>query len=214
MKREDLILYAVTDRGFDTEKTVAEQVELAIKGGVTLVQLREKNLGEEAFIAEALEVKKVCQNHGVPLLINDNVAVAKAVDADGVHLGQGDMSPVDAREILGKDKIIGVTAKTVEQARKAEAEEADYLGSGAVFGTSTKLDAKSMELDLFQTICESVSIPVVAIGGIDATNVEKLAGRKMAGVAVVSGIFANDDIEGAARVLRGMVEELLKDPRH
>ena len=169
--RDSLRLYAVTDRSWLGEQTLCEQVEEALRGGATMVQIREKELDEADFEDEAREIQKLCRKYQVPLIINDNVALAKRVDADGVHIGQSDMEMKNARELLGEDKIIGVTAKTIAQAKAAEAAGADYLGSGAVFGSSTKLDAKPMEHALFQEICESVAIPVVAIGGITADNV-------------------------------------------
>ena len=174
-----------------------------------MVQIREKELDEADFEDEAREIQKLCRKYQVPLIINDNVALAKRVDADGVHIGQSDMEMKNARELLGEDKIIGVTAKTIAQAKAAEAAGADYLGSGAVFGSSTKLDAKPMEHALFQEICESVAIPVVAIGGITADNVMQLKGRGMAGVAVVSGIFACKDIEAGTRRLRKLVDSCM-----
>lgn len=207
--REQLKLYAVTDRSWLGGETLYEQVEKALKGGVTLVQLREKNLDEVTFEKEGRELLELCHRYNVPLIINDNVKLAKKINADGVHIGQSDMKMKNARELLGAEKIIGVTAKTVEQARAAEASGADYLGSGAVFGTSTKADAKPMELSLFQEICESVQIPVVAIGGINADNVLLLKGRKMAGIAVASGIFACEDIEAGTRELLEKVESIL-----
>ena len=204
--RDNLRLYAVTDRSWLGEQTLYEQVEEALRGGATMVQIREKELDEADFEDEAREIQKLSRKYQVPLIINDNVALAKRVDADGVHIGQSDMEMKNARKLLGEDKIIGVTAKTIEQAKAAEAAGADYLGSGAVFGSSTKLDAKPMEHALFQEICESVAIPVVAIGGITADNVMQLKGRGMAGVAVVSGIFACKDIEAGTRRLRELVD--------
>ena len=196
--KEWLRLYAVTDRTWLGDETLYEQVEKALRGGATMVQIREKELDEA-----------LCRSYQVPLIINDNVALAKRIDADGVHIGQSDMEMQNAREILGEDKIIGVTAKTVEQARAAEAAGADYLGSGAVFGSSTKTDAKPMDHALLAEICASVTIPVVAIGGITADNVTQLNGRGMAGVAVVSGIFACSDIEAGTKHLRALVDEIL-----
>ena len=207
--RDSLRLYAVTDRNWLGEQTLYEQVEEALRGGATMVQIREKELDEADFEDEAREIQKLCRKYQVPMIINDNVALAKRVDADGVHIGQSDMEMKNARELLGEDKIIGVTAKTIEQAKAAEAAGADYLGSGAVFGSSTKLDAKPMEHALFQEICESVAIPVVAIGGITADNVMQLKGRGMAGVAVVSGIFACKDIEAGTRRLRELVDSCM-----
>ncbi|MCI7321799.1 MAG: thiamine phosphate synthase [Lachnospiraceae bacterium] len=210
MNREQLKLYAVTDRSWLGNETLYEQVEKALKGGATMVQLREKELDEAAFRQEAEEILKLCRNYHVPFIVNDNVELAKSIGADGVHIGQSDMELTRAREMLGQDAIIGVTAKTVEQAKAAETGGADYLGSGAVFGSSTKLDAKPMDHALLQEICESVHIPVVAIGGITGENVMKLTGRGMAGVAVVSGIFACPDIEEGTRKLRERVEQILE----
>ena len=172
------------------------------------MQLREKELSEADFEQEAKELLELCHKYNVNLIINDNVALAAKVGADGVHIGQSDMGVEKARAILGKEKIIGVTAKTVEQAKAAEAAGADYLGSGAVFGTSTKKDAKPMDHALLQEICESVKIPVVAIGGIDGGNILLLKGRKMTGVAVVSGLFACEDIKKAAEDLREKADRI------
>lgn len=206
--KKSLRLYAVTDRSWHHGETLYEQVEKALKGGVTLVQLREKELSEADFEQEAKELLELCHKYNVNLIINDNVALAAKVGADGVHIGQSDMGVEKARAILGKEKIIGVTAKTVEQAKAAEAAGADYLGSGAVFGTSTKKDAKPMDHALLQEICESVKIPVVAIGGIDGGNILLLKGRKMTGVAVVSGLFACEDIKKAAEDLREKADRI------
>ena len=207
--REQLKLYAVTDRSWLGSETLYEQVEKALKGGVTLVQLREKTLDEAAFEKEGQELLELCHHYNVPLIINDNVELAKKIHADGVHIGQSDMEIKNARELLGADKIIGVTAKTIEQAKAAETAGADYLGSGAVFGTSTKTDAKPMELDLFQEICESVTIPVVAIGGLNKEHLELLKGTGVDGIAVVSALFAADDIEKAAEELKEAVKKVL-----
>ena len=209
--KEQLKLYAITDRSWLAGKTLMEQVEHALKGGATMIQLREKHLDEAAFLQEAEAMLELCHRYHVPLIINDRVELAKKVGADGVHVGQSDMQLARAREILGEDAIIGVTAKTVAQAKAAEAGGATYLGSGAVFGTSTKTDAKAMTLDLFQEICESVSIPVVAIGGIHEHNIEELAGRKMTGFAIISGIFASDDIEAQTKLLLQKANQLVTD---
>ena len=207
--RNCLRLYAVTDRSWLGDETLYTQVEKALKGGATMIQIREKELDEAHFEQEAREIQQLCKSYKVPLIINDNVALAKRIHADGVHIGQSDMQLVSAREILGDDKIIGVTAKTVEQAKEAEASGADYLGSGAVFGSSTKTDAKPMDHALLHRICESVSIPVVAIGGITSGNAVRLSGRGIAGIAVVSGIFANPDIEAETRHLLELVNNIL-----
>ena len=203
--REQLLLYAITDRSWLKGETLYEQVEKALKGGVTLVQLREKELSEPEFEAEGRSLYRV------PLIINDNVELAERIGADGVHVGQSDMELTRAREILGTDKIIGVTAKTIEQAQAAEKAGADYLGSGAVFGSSTKTDAKPMELSLLQDICQSVTIPVVAIGGINHDNILKLKGCEIAGAAVVSGIFACEDIEEGTKELLQKVNMVVKN---
>lgn len=209
LQKEQLKLYAITDRSWLGSHSLEEQVELALQGGITMLQLREKNMPEEELYEEALKIKELCAKYKVPFIINDNVELAKKVDADGVHVGQNDMELQKARELLGPDKIIGVTAKTIEQAKKAWEAGADYLGSGAVFGSSTKKDAKAMDHQLLQQICESVEIPVVAIGGIDATNVLELAGRKMAGVAVVSGIFAQSDILESTKKLLALTNNII-----
>ena len=211
MDKNDLLLYAVTDRNWLPEgETLEEQVEKCLKGGATCIQLREKQLSEEEFLEEARRMKAVCAKYHVPLLINDNVEIALAVDADGVHVGQSDMEAEDVRAKLGPDKIIGVTAKTVEQALLAEKHGADYLGSGAVFGTSTKEDASKMDHQVLKQICQAVNIPVVAIGGITEENVAELAGNGICGVAVVSAIFAKKDIEAATRELKLRTEEMVK----
>ena len=208
LKLEDCILYAVTDTSWLRGQTLAQQVEAALRGGATMVQLREKELEGEALVQEAREILAVCRKYGVPLLINDDVMLAKKIGAEGVHVGQSDMAAAEARSILGPDAIIGVTARTIEQAQAAEKAGADYLGSGAVFGTSTKKDAKPLDPAYFQQICESVSIPVVAIGGITANNIRQLEGRKMSGFAIVSGIFAAQDIEAQTKKLWKAAQEL------
>lgn len=207
--RDSLVLYAVTDRAWLNGRTLKEQVEEALRGGVTMVQLREKELPENEFEKEALEIKELCRKYNVPFIINDNVNLAVKINADGVHVGQSDMKALDVRKILGPDKIIGVTAKTVDQAVKAMEAGADYLGSGAVFGSSTKTDTERLDHNILRQICESVTIPVVAIGGITAENVEKLKGRKIAGVAVVSAVFGQPDIESATKELKKKVYKIL-----
>lgn len=209
MKKEQLRLYAVTDRTWLGNETLYQQVEKALEGGATLVQLREKELPEADVQKEAEELLELCHRYGVKLILDDDVELAAKVGADGVHIGQSDMGLAHAREILGPDKIIGVTAKTVEQAKAAEAGGADYLGSGAVFGSTTKKDAIPMKHELLEEICQSVKIPVVAIGGITAENVLQLKGRGIAGVAVVSGIFACEDIKAGTRHLGELVEQII-----
>ena len=209
LKKEQCLLYAVTDRSWLRGQTLAQQVEAALRGGVTMLQLREKNLDEEAFEREARVIQDLCRSFDVPFIINDNVELAKKLNADGVHVGQSDRAAAEVRAYLGADKIIGVTAKTVRQALDAERAGADYLGSGAVFGTDTKPDAVPLSLDRFQEICESVAIPVVAIGGVSRENIMALRGRKMSGFAVVSGIFAAQDIEEETRGLLLAARELV-----
>ena len=200
--KKSLLLYAVTDRSWLGTDTLAKQVEMALKGGATFVQLREKHLDHDAFLAEALEVKALCKKFSVPFVINDNVALAKEIDADGVHVGQSDMEAGDVRKKLGPDKIIGVSAQTVEQAILAEKHGADYLGVGAVFPTGSKDDAEDVPFETLKAICEAVSIPVIAIGGITKDNVKELAGSGICGIAVISAIFASKDIEAATKELK------------
>lgn len=201
--KESLLLYAVTDRYWlGPGETLVQAVEKALKGGTTFVQLREKELDEETFLEEARQLKELCRQYNVPFVINDNVDIALAMDADGVHVGQSDMEAGDVRAKLGPDKIIGVSAQTVEQALLAQERGAYYLGVGAVFATGSKDDADDVSHETLQAICEAVDIPVVAIGGITRENVQQLTGRGLAGIAVISAIFAQDDIQKAAEDLR------------
>ena len=208
--RESLLLYAVTDRRWLGDHTLHEQVENAIKGGVTFVQLREKTLDREAFLKEAKDIKELCDRYGVPFVINDDVDIAAETDADGVHVGQQDMSPRQARAILGPNGIVGVSAHTVEEARAAQAEGADYLGVGAVFVTGTKENTTPVDYETLKEICAAVDIPVVAIGGVGRNNLSSLAGSGIQGVAVVSALYAQPDVRAAARSLRSQVEEMLR----
>ena len=207
--KKSLLLYAVTDRTWLKDETLCEQVEKAIKGGAGFVQLREKNLDEESFLNEALEIQKLCRKYNIPFVINDNVEIAKKINADGVHVGQSDMNAVDVRAILGEDKILGVSAQTVEQALLAEKMGADYLGVGAVFSTGSKADADDVKHETLKAICEAVSIPVVAIGGIGAANVLELKNSGISGIAVISAIFAADDIERATKNLKELTEKVV-----
>ena len=195
--KEDLLLYAVTDRHWLNGRTLYEVVKESLEGGVTFLQLREKTLDEAHFLEEAKELQKLCKEYKVPFIINDNVDIAVAMNADGVHVGQSDMEAGDVRAKLGPDKIIGVSTQTVEQAILAEKHGADYLGVGAVFPTTSKDDAAEVSYDTLKAICEAVSIPVVAIGGITQENVVKLAGSGIDGVAVISAIYAQKDIKKA-----------------
>ena len=208
--RRQLMVYAVTDRAWIGKMSLCEQVEAALKGGATMVQMREKGLTNDTvqdYLEEARSLRALTERYTVPLIIDDNIKLALLCGADGVHVGQNDMDAAQARALLGPDKILGVTAKTVEQALKAQEQGADYLGSGAVFGTSTKADALPMTMERLGEICRSVSIPVVAIGGICLENIGKLKGSGAAGAAVVSGIFGAEDIEGTVRQMREMVGE-------
>lgn len=209
LTNEMLRLYAVTDRSWLRGQSLYEQVEQALIGGVTLVQLREKEMPEDEFLQEAVEMAKLCHRYDVPLLINDNVDIALRSGADGVHVGQDDMDAARVRGILGSGMIVGVTAKTVEQALRAQDAGADYLGSGAVFGSATKLNTKPMTKETLRSICDAVSIPVVAIGGINRNNILELAGTGIFGAAVVSGIFAADNIEQECRCLRRLTAQLI-----
>ena len=209
-RKEDLLLYAVTDRSWLNGETLYAQVEKALKGGVTFVQLREKALDEQAFLEEAKEIQKLCAQYHVPFVINDNVEIAARIGADGVHVGQSDMEAGDVREKLGPDRIIGVSAQTVEQAVRAQERGADYLGVGAVFPTGSKADAVEVSHETVRAITEAVDIPVIAIGGITKDNVSELSGTGICGIAVISAIFAQEDIEGAARVLKERTEAAVK----
>ena len=194
---KSLLLYAVTDRAWTKDVSLYEQVEQTLKGGTTFVQLREKDLSYEDFLQEGKEIQELCKKYQVPFVINDNVQLAKELDADGVHIGQDDMEISEARNLIGSNKILGVSVQTVEDAIFAEKEGADYLGVGAVFSTSTKLDAVDVSYQMLKEICAAVKIPVVAIGGINKNNMLDLQNSGICGVAVVSAIFAEDDIEKA-----------------
>ena len=214
LKKEDLLLYAVTDRTWLNGDTLYNQVEKALKGGATFIQLREKNLGKAEFLKEAKEIKQLCAKYNVPFVINDNVEIAKEIDADGVHVGQDDMEVLDVRAVLGKDKIIGVSAHSVEEALLAQEHGADYLGVGAVFHTGTKSDATDLSHETLKEICNAVDIPVIAIGGISADNVLELSGNGLCGIAVISAIFAQKDIEAAARNLSELSKKMISIKNH
>jgi len=202
MLKNDLLLYAISDGNLDA-------IEAALRGGATMLQLRAKGLPDDELLALARAVKRITDRYGVPLIINDRADIAVQIDAAGAHLGLSDGDLRAARALLGPGKILGATARTVEQALAAEAAGADYLGSGAVFGSSTKADAVPMPLGLFQEICAAVKIPVVAIGGIGRTNIDRLKGCGMAGFAISSGVFGAADVERAARELREAAEHVL-----
>lgn len=204
-------LYAVTDRAWLKGDTLKNQVEKAIKGGVSCVQLREKNMPQEEFLKEAIEIGALCKSYGIPFIINDNAYVAVKCGADGVHVGQSDMSVGDVRKIIGEDMILGVSVQTPKQAQLAQNQGADYLGVGAVFGTATKADAEFVSLETLKEITANVSIPVVAIGGIGEDNILTLKGSGICGVAVVSAIFASDNIEKACQRLLKLSLEMMND---
>lgn len=197
-----LLLYAVTDRSWVGKQTLYEQVEDALKGGATIVQLREKTLAKEEFVREAIEIKELCHRYHVPLIINDDVDVALQSGADGVHVGVEDTPVSEIRKKVPADFIIGATCKTVEQAKEAQRAGADYMGVGAVFVSPTKKNAIRITKEQLKEICSSVSIPVVAIGGITQENIMEIKGGGMAGVAVVSAIFAAKDIRAATEELK------------
>jgi len=203
-----MLLYAVTDRAWTGRHSLREQVEEALKGGVTCVQLREKELDTEAFAAEALEIAALCRRYGVPLFINDNVEVALRCGADGIHVGQGDMPAARVRQLVGPDMMIGVSVSTVEEALEAVKNGADCLGVGAMFPTATKTDAEAVSPDTLRAICSAVEIPVVAIGGIGRHNMLQLAGTGVAGAALVSAIFSAQNIEQECRLLRQLAAQM------
>ncbi|MCD8011105.1 MAG: thiamine phosphate synthase [Lachnospiraceae bacterium] len=200
----DYTLYLCTDRNLMTTDTLEEAVEAAIRGGVTVVQLREKDCSSAEFLEQAFCIKEITDRAGIPLIINDRLDVALAVDAAGVHVGQSDFPATVARRLLGPDKLIGVSAATVEEARKAEADGADYLGVGAMFATSTKTNTRPVSMERLAEIRQAVSIPIVAIGGIQASNAAQFRGTGINGLAVVSAILAQPDIEEAARRLKNI----------
>lgn len=207
MNRSDLTLYVITDRAWLGGASLADAVAQAIEGGATMVQLREKHISFDEYVARAREIGAVCARYGVPFVVNDSLAVAKAVGA-GVHLGASDGDIAEARRALGPDAIVGATAKTVAQAQAAARAGASYLGSGAVFGSTTKADAKPMTIAQFSEICRAVSIPVVAIGGISAENALLLKGSGTAGLCAVSAVFAQPDVKAAAARLRALADEV------
>ena len=205
--RHAMLLYAVTDRAWTGEKTLYEQVEDALKGGATCVQLREKNLDDEAFLKEALEIGALCRRYHVPFFINDNVEIAVKCGADGVHVGQDDMAAADVRRRVGPDMLIGVSAHSVEEALLAVKNGADCLGSGAVFATSTKTNTSVLPRETLRAICDAVDVPVVAIGGITKSNMPELQGCGADGAALVSAIFSAKNIEAECRELRKIAEK-------
>lgn len=207
--KKSMLLYAVTDRAWVGRQSLYEQVEAALKGGASCVQLREKELDEEEFLKEALELSALCRKYGVPFFINDNVEIAIKCHADGIHVGQEDMEAAQVRKKVGDDMMIGVSVHSVEEALEAVRNGADCLGVGAMFSTSTKTDVDVLTKETLRDICAAVEIPVVAIGGINKSNIAQLSGTGVDGVALVSAIFAADDIESECRKLRRLSEEMV-----
>lgn len=207
--KKTMLLYAVTDRAWVGTQSLYEQVESALKGGVTCVQLREKDLNEEDFLAEAIEIRALCRQYHVPFFINDNVEIAIKCKADGIHVGQDDMAASSVRQKVGDDMMIGVSVHSVSEALEAVKNGADCLGVGAVFPSSTKTDASLVSKDVLCDICDAVDIPVVAIGGISKSNLSELSGTGVDGVALVSAIFAAKDIESECRLLRSLSEKMV-----
>ena len=208
--KKDLLLYAVTDRHWLNGRTLYSVVKESLDGGVTFLQLREKELDEVHFLEEAKELQQLCREYQVPFIVNDNVDIAISMNADGVHVGQSDMEAGDVRAKLGPDKIIGVSAQTVEQAVLAEKHGADYLGVGAVFPTGSKDDADDVSYETLKAICEAVSIPVIALGGITQENVKELAGSGICGIAVISAIYAQQDIRKASEDLKKETQRMVE----
>ena len=211
LDKKDFLLYGVTDRKWLDGRKLVEDVEKSLKGGVTILQLREKHLDDEEFLKEALEIKKICEKYKVPFIVNDNVEIAIKSNAHGIHVGQKDMVAKDVRKLIGENKILGVSAQTVEQALLAEKMGADYLGVGAIFSTDSKSDAESVDISTLKEICKSVKIPVVAIGGIGKENVSLLENSGIVGVAVISAIYGENNIEVATTQLKDIAKKVVKE---
>ncbi len=207
--KKHMLLYAVTDRMWCGKQSLYEQVESALRGGASCVQLREKELSEEEFLKEAVEIKALCRKYKVPFFINDNVDIAIKCGADGIHVGQEDMAAGEVRALVGENMIIGVSVHSVEEAVEAVKNGADCLGVGAMFSTSTKLDADVLPKQTLSDICNAVDIPVVAIGGLNKNNISELSGTGVDGVALVSAIFAAEDIESECRELYKISEAMV-----
>jgi len=206
---EYLALYLVTDRSWCQNTTLEFQVEQAIRGGVTCLQVREKYISDEQFIDIAKPLQDLAEKNEIPFIINDNLNVFFKMDADGIHVGQDDLDSLETRELIGNDKILGVSVNTIEQALKAQSNGADYLGIGAIFPTETKTDADELDPQILKEICEAVTIPVVAIGGINEHNIQQLANTSIKGVALVSAILKSHNIEKSARFFKKTVESMM-----
>lgn len=210
LNNKSLLLYAVTDRRWSDNDTFYNHIEESLEGGVTFLQLREKNLDTDSFFKEAIKIKELCKKYNVPFIINDNVEIALKSNADGIHVGQDDMDVKEVRKLIGKDKILGVSVQTVEQALLAQSQGANYLGVGSIFTTTSKDDAKSVSINTLKEICNAVNIPVVAIGGIDKDNVKQLSQTGISGIAVISAIYANKNIKSATMKLKELIKEIIK----
>lgn len=210
LNKESMLVYAITDRHWTSTQTLEQQVENVLKNGATFLQIREKNMPHDELVKEAICIKEIAAKYNVPVVIDDDIYAVMEAGVDGVHIGQNDMDYVEARKLLGDNKIIGMTAPSVTLAKKAEELGADYIGAGAVFNTSTKKDTKPLELSTLKEICNSVSIPVVAIGGIDHSNVRKLKGTDIDGVAVISALFGASDPGEATKELVSIMKDVIK----
>ena len=210
LNKESMLVYAITDRHWTVTQTHEQQVDDVLKNGATFLQIREKNMPHDELVKEAICIKEIAAKYNVPVVIDDDIYAVIEAGVDGVHIGQNDMDYVEARKLLGDDKIIGMTAPSVTLAKKAEELGADYIGAGAVFSTNTKKDTKPLELSTLKEICNSVSIPVVAIGGIDHSNVRKLKGTDIDGVAVISALFGASDPGEATRELVSIMKDVIK----
>ena len=210
LNKESMLVYTITDRHWTGTQTLEQQVDDVLKNGATFLQIREKNMPHDELVKEAICIKEIAAKYNVPVVIDDDIYAVIEAGVDGVHIGQNDMDYVEARKLLGDDKIIGMTAPSVTLAKKAEELGADYIGAGAVFSTNTKKDTKPLELSTLKEICNSVSIPVVAIGGIDHSNVRKLKGTDIDGVAVISALFGASDPGEATRELVSIMKDVIK----
>ena len=210
LNKESMLVYAITDRNWTGTQTLEQQVDDVLKNGATFLQIREKNMPHDELVKEAICIKEIAAKYNVPVVIDDDIYAVMESGVDGVHIGQNDMDYVEARKLLGDNKIIGMTAPSVSLAKKAEKLGADYIGAGAVFSTNTKKDTKPLELSTLKEICNSVSIPVVAIGGIDHSNVRELKGTDIDGVAVISALFGASDPGEATRELVSIMKDVIK----
>lgn len=210
LNKKSLLLYAVTDRKWSDNDTFYTHIEESLEGGVTFLQLREKNLDTNSFFKEAIKIKELCKKYNVPFIINDNVEIALKSNADGIHVGQDDMNAKEVRKLIGNDKILGISVQTVEQALLAQEQGANYLGVGSIFTTTSKDDAKNVSINTLKEICNAVNIPVVAIGGIDKDNIKQLSKTGINGIAVISAIYANKNIKEATATLKKLVKETVK----